>query len=147
MSAASAPTITHPRAHSRDRSLLEESLGLVAEREPQLYRRVYATMFRNHPESEELFGQYGEERQAEMLSETFTSVFDLLDGEAWTPGHVRAMGERHRHGYVVRDEMYAWFSDAILEALRAVSGSDWSTETDAAWRRGLDRVNALMTKR
>jgi hemoglobin-like flavoprotein len=128
-----------------DRPLLEANLELVAEREPQLFRRVYAIFFREHPEVDELFRQYGEERQAEMLSETFTSLFDLLDREAWTPGHVAAMGERHRVGYVVRDEMYAWFSDAVMDALREVSGDAWDTATEAAWQRGFDAVNALMT--
>ncbi|MCB9627374.1 MAG: globin [Sandaracinaceae bacterium] len=144
----SAPAVKlgGPAPHE-DRALLEANLSLVAEREGQLYQRVYAIMFRDHPEADQLFLQYGEERQAEMLSETFTSVFDLLDGESWTPGHVQAMGERHRHGYVVRDEMYAWFSDAIVAALREVSGDAWTAATEAAWERALDAVNALMTGR
>ena len=127
-----------------DRVVLEANLELVAEREGQLFRRVYTILFRDHPEVEVLFRQYGEERQAEMLSETFTSVFDLLEREPWTPGHVRAMGARHKQGYIVRDEMYAWFSDAIMDALREVSGDAWDVITEAAWERGLRAVNALM---
>ncbi len=129
-----------------DRALLETNLSLVAERDPQLWRRVYAQMFREYPESEELFSRYGDEKMAEMLSETITAAFDLLDGETWTPGHVSAMGERHRHGYVVRPEMYDWFTDAVVVSLEAVSGESWDDATESAWRRSLDAVNQLMLR-
>ncbi|MCB9661441.1 MAG: globin [Polyangiales bacterium] len=132
-------------APTDDASLLRASLEKVADREPELVRRVYATLFRDHPEAEELFGRYGEERQAEMFGETLTSVLDLLDHEPWTPGHVAAMGHRHREAYGVPDEMYMWFSEAIVRALHDVLGERWDADTEAAFRRGLQRVNALMT--
>lgn len=127
-----------------DRELIHDNMELIAERAQRLHVRVYELMFDAHPEASDLFSMYGDEKQAEMLNETLGSALELLEGATWVPGNVEAMGTRHRHEYVVDSKMYHWFSDAILLALEEASAESWSTELAEAWRRSLDRVNALM---
>jgi len=125
--------------------LLREHLAEVAEHESELTDRVYESLFAKRPDAEELFGTYSRASQQRMMTETLTAVLNMLDREPWLDEYVHAMGSRHQFSYETPTDLYAPYAEAMLEALAAVSGAQWTPELAAAWTAALDQVNEMMT--
>ena len=134
--------VQHPEI---DVSLLKEHLVEVSEHESELTDRVYESLFVKRPDAVELFGTYSRPNQQRMMTETLGAVLNMLDQEHWLGEYVHAMGSRHQFSYETPTDMYAPYAEAMLEALAAVSGSDWTPELERSWRAALDRVNEMMT--
>ena len=134
--------VQHPEI---DVSLLKEHLVEVSEHESELTDRVYESLFAKRPDAVELFGTYSRPNQQRMMTETLSAVLNMLDQEHWLGEYVHAMGSRHQFSYETPTDMYAPYAEAMLEALAAVSGSDWTPELERSWRAALDRVNEMMT--
>lgn len=128
-----------------DVDLLKEHLAEVAEHETELTDHLYLSLFAKCPDAEELFGTYSRANQQRMTSETLGAVLNMLDREPWLGEYVRAMGLRHQFSYETPSEMYPPYAEALLEALAAVSGSDWTEELARSWKAALDQVNEMMT--
>jgi len=125
--------------------LLKEHLIEVSEHEAELTDHLYESLFAKRPDAEELFGTYSRANQQRMMSETLAAVLNMLDKEHWLDEYVHAMGSRHQFSYETPAEMYPPYAEALLEALAAVSGSDWTPELERSWKAALDRVNEMMT--
>ena len=125
--------------------LLKEHLVEVSEHEAELTDHLYESLFAKRPDAEELFGTYSRANQQRMMSETLAAVLNMLDKEHWLDEYVHAMGSRHQFSYETPAEMYPPYAEALLEALAAVSGSDWTPELERSWKAALDRVNEMMT--
>ena len=134
--------VQHPEI---DVSLLKEHLVEVSEHESELTDRVYESLFAKRPDAVELFGTYSRPNQQRMMTETLSAVLNMLDQEHWLGEYVHAMGSRHQFSYETPADMYAPYAEAMLEALAAVSGSDWTPELERSWKAALDRVNEMMT--
>jgi len=128
-----------------DVALLKKHLVEVAEHEAELTDRVYESLFAKRPDAVELFGTYSRANQQRMMAETLTAVLNMLDEEHWLGEYVHAMGLRHQFSYETPTDMYPPYAEAMIEALAAVSGSDWTTELERSWKAALDRVNEMMT--
>ncbi|RLB39900.1 MAG: hypothetical protein DRH30_09175 [Deltaproteobacteria bacterium] len=125
--------------------LLKEHLVEVSEHESELTDLVYESLFAKRPDAVELFGTYSRANQQRMMAETLGAVLNMLDQEHWLGEYVHAMGSRHQFSYETPTDMYAPYAEAMLEALAAVSGSDWTPELQHSWKAALDRVNEMMT--
>lgn len=128
-----------------DTDLLRDHLAEVSEHEAKLTEHLYASLFAKRPDAEELFGTYSQANQQRMMSETLAAVLNMLDQEPWLDEYVRAMGMRHQFSYETPTEMYPPYAEALIEALEAVSGSDWTPKLARSWRAALDQVNEMMT--
>ena len=128
-----------------DVDLLKEHLVEVSEHESELTDRVYESLFAKRPDAVELFGAYSRASQQRMMTETLSAVLNMLDQEHWLGEYVHAMGSRHQFSYETPTDMYAPYAEAMLEALAAVSGSDWTPKLERSWKAALDRVNDMMT--
>jgi len=128
-----------------DVDLLKEHLVEVSEHEAELTDRVYESLFAKRPDAVELFGTYSRANQQRMMTETLGAVLNMLDQQHWLDEYVHAMGSRHQFSYETPTDMYAPYAEAMLEALAAVSGSDWTPELECSWKAALDRVNDMMT--
>ena len=128
-----------------DVALLKEHLVEVSEHESELTDRVYESLFAKRPDAVELFGAYSRANQQRMMAETLAAVLNMLDQEHWLGEYVHAMGSRHQFSYETPTDMYPPYAEAMLEALAAVSGSDWTPELERSWRAALDRLNEMMT--
>jgi len=128
-----------------DVDLLKEHLVEVSEHESELTDLVYESLFAKRPDAVELFGTYSRANQQRMMAETLGAVLNMLDQEHWLGEYVHAMGSRHQFSYETPTDMYAPYAEAMLEALAAVSGSDWTPELQHSWKAALDRVNEMMT--
>jgi hemoglobin-like flavoprotein len=125
--------------------LLREHLVEVSEHQAELTDHLYESLFAKRPDAEELFGTYSRANQQRMMSETLAAVLNMLDKEHWLDEYVHAMGSRHQFSYETPAEMYPPYAEALLEALAAVSGSDWTPELERSWKAALHRVNEMMT--
>jgi hemoglobin-like flavoprotein len=125
--------------------LLKEHLIEVSEHEAELTDRLYESLFAKRPDAVELFGTYSRANQQRMMTETLGAVLNMLDHEHWLDAYVHAMGSRHQFSYETPSDMYPPYAEAMLEALAAVSGSDWTPELARSWKAALDRVNEMMT--
>ena len=126
-------------------NLLREHLAEVSEHESELTDRVYASLFTKRPDAEELFGTYSRASQERMMTETLTAVLYILDRDPWLDEYVHARGSRHQFSYETPTDLYAPYADAVLGAVAAVSGPQWTSELAAAWTAALDQVNEMMT--
>jgi hemoglobin-like flavoprotein len=128
-----------------DVDLLKEHLAEVSEHESELTDRVYESLFAKRPDAVELFGTYSRANQQRMMTETLGAVLNMLDQEHWLGEYVHAMGSRHQFSYETPADMYPPSAEAMLEALAAVSGPDWTPKLARSWKAALDRVNEMMT--
>jgi hemoglobin-like flavoprotein len=128
-----------------DVDLLKEHLAEVSEHESELTDRVYESLFAKRPDAVELFGTYSRANQQRMMTETLGAVLNMLDQEHWLGEYVHAMGSRHQFSYETPADMYPPYAEAMLEALAAVSGPDWTPKLARSWKAALDRVNEMMT--
>jgi len=128
-----------------DADLLREHLAEVSEHEAELTELVHQNLFTKRPDAEELFGTYSQANQQQMMTETLAAVLNMLDQEPWLDEYVRAMGQRHQFSYETSTDMYPPYAEAMLEALAAVSGSDWTPDLERSWKAALDQVNKMMT--
>ena len=80
-----------------------------------------------------------------MLALTIEAILDFA-GER--TGHFRLIEcEISSHdAYGTPRELFIAFFGVIAQTLRDILGSDWSPETDAAWRKLLDEVKALVAQ-
>jgi len=131
-------------AHEIDTDLLREHLAEVSEHESELTDHLYESLFAKRPDAKELFGTYSRANQQRMMSETLAAVLNMLDQEPWLGQYVHSMGSRHQFSYETPAEMYPPYAEALLEALAAVSGSDWTEDLARAWKAALDQVNEMM---
>jgi len=128
-----------------DVDLLKKHLVEVSDHESELTDRVYESLFARRPDAVELFGTYSRANQQRMITETLTAVLHMLDQEHWLGEYVHAMASRHQFSYETPTDMYPPYAEAMLEALAAVTGSDWTLELERSWKAALDRVNEMMT--
>ncbi len=126
-----------------DAPLLERNLELVSEHELRLSELVYDALFEAHPEILELFTARNSAASQQMVHETLMYAMDHLHGANWVEANLASLGEKHA-GYEVTEEMYGWYSDALLAALAEVSGDAWSDALASSWRQMLGYLGDLM---
>jgi len=112
--------------------LLKESWTLVEEHQDRVAGYFYARIFLSHPQLRDLFPVQMDVQRARLLGAIVTAVQTLDDPERFDE-YLRALGRDHRK-FHVSPEHYDVVGGALLEALRAFAGENWSVEYDQAWR-------------
>jgi hemoglobin-like flavoprotein len=126
-----------------DAELLKQNFETLVEHEHALVDSVYAELFRRHPELLALFSAPRSPAGAQMVRETLMYAIDHLDGASWVQTNLASLGAKHVD-YDVTEEMYTWVVDAMLHAMSAVSGAQWSHELETSWRELLEYLSDLM---
>jgi NAD(P)H-flavin reductase/hemoglobin-like flavoprotein len=111
--------------------LLKESWTLVEEQQDKVAGYFYARIFLSHPQLRDLFPVQMDVQRARLLGAIVSAVQTLDDPERFED-YLRALGRDHRK-FHVSPEHYDVVGSALLEALRAFAGQDWSIEYDQAW--------------
>ena len=125
---------------------IERSFELAAECCGDMTPLVYGRLFREHPEARTMFRTEGSELvKGSMLALTIEAMLDFA-GER--TGHFRLIEcEISSHeAYGTPRELFIAFFGVIAQTLRDILGADWSPEIDAAWRKLLDEVKALVAQ-
>lgn len=115
-----------------DIPLLRHSFALVVEREPELTRRFYEILFRDHPQARALFGRNTERAQQAMLRDALVAVVERLEDGPWLVDTLGGLGRRHA-GYGVTPAMYDWVGASLLATLAEVGGAEWTERHAQAW--------------
>ncbi len=112
--------------------LLKESWTLVEENQDRVAGYFYARVFLSHPQVRDLFPVQMDVQRARLLGAIVTAIQNLEDPERFDE-YLQSLGRDHRK-FHVSPEHYDVVGAALLEALRAFGGEDWSIEYDQAWR-------------
>ena len=123
---------------------IERSFELAAGRCEDLTPLVYRRLFDTHPEARTMFRTEGSELvKGSMLAMTIDAILDFADERT---GHFRLItSEVSSHdAYGTPRELFIAFFAIIAQTLREVLGADWSDEFDAAWRKLLGEIAALV---
>ena len=113
--------------------LLMESLEKIGARGVDMTPMVYERFFLRCPEARPLFNGKEHAVQGKMLNEILMSSADSAKHASFLHGLMTTQANDHMCWGVTVD-MYAAFFDALLDVMRAVLGSDWTAETQAAWQ-------------
>ena len=122
--------------------LLKESWTLVEEQQDKLAGYFYARMFLSNPQLRDLFPIQMDVQRARLLGAIVTAVQTVEDPERLDE-YLRALGRDHRKFHVTADQ-YDIVREALMEALRAFAGQEWSVEYDQAWRDAYDLIARKM---
>lgn len=123
--------------------LLQSSLAVVAEREPQITRRFYEHLFERYPQVRPLFSKNAAHLQQQMLQEAIVAVVEHVEDAAWLDTNLRAMGRKHVD-YGVTEEMYDWVGECLLVTLAELADEAWTPEVAAAWTEAYGAIRGLM---
>jgi len=119
------------------------SLEAVAERAGDPTPQVYARLFAEYPEMEALFVRdtTGAVR-GEMLAVAFACLLDLGGSGAYAANLIAAERVNHE-GVGVPPEVFAQFFPIVMQTCRAVLGTAWTEDLDAAWAAVLAQIAEL----
>ncbi|MEZ5995210.1 MAG: globin [Hyphomonadaceae bacterium] len=106
---------------------------------------IYARLFERHPEFERLFilDAQGAAR-GNMLAYAFEVLLDIAGPRRFAASFMLA--ERINHeGIGVSGAAYAHFFEIMFESVRDLLAREWTPEADAAWRRALAEIEAVLS--
>ncbi|MBW2273281.1 MAG: hypothetical protein JRG96_08420 [Deltaproteobacteria bacterium] len=125
--------------------LLRANLETILADEEKLMKRIYEDLFEEHPHAAEVFSEYSEAGQRQMVRETLMYSIDHLEAASWVKPNLVSLGQKH-HAYEVTDEMYDWFVDCLIRVFAELSGPEWNEELETRWREVLDHISDLMRR-
>jgi hemoglobin-like flavoprotein len=126
-------------------NLIQRSSELAAERCEDLTPLIYRRLFREHPETEQMFRREASDLvKGSMLALTIDAIMDFAGDRT---GHFRMIScEVQSHdAYGTPRELFVAFFGVIAETLHDILGTDWSPEIDLAWQNLLDEIEGVVT--
>jgi methyl-accepting chemotaxis protein len=122
--------------------IVKESFAQLKPNSVRFSRVFYDRLFEADPSLKPLFIR-GMKEQREKFFQMLEYVVKRLDNPASLESEVRELGIRHQH-YDVKKEHYATFFGALIYALAAALGNDFTVETRRAWCELCEYLGALM---
>ena len=126
-------------------NLIQHSFELAAERCENFTPLIYRRLFREHPETEQMFRREASDLvKGSMLALTIDAIMDFAGDRT---GHFRMIQcEVQSHdAYGTPRELFVAFFGVIAETLHDILGTDWSPEIDMAWQNLLDEIEGVVT--
>ena len=115
-------------------NLIQQSFELAAERCADLTPLVYERLFREHPETRQMFRTEGSDLvKGSMLAMAIEAMLDFA-GERQGQFRMIACEVLSHDAYGTPRELFLAFFLIIAATLRELLGADWSPQIDAAWR-------------
>jgi len=126
-----------------DVETLESSFNLLAPRAEELARCFYDELFKRAPQVKPMFeNTTPAEQQKKLLAALKLVVENVRKPEALVPV-LNAMGLRHQ-GYGALPEHYPVVSSALIDTMKKVAGSAWTSNIEIAWTQALDVISRIM---
>lgn len=122
--------------------LLQESFDRLAAQGEVFVERFYGGLFQRFPDLRPLFPEDMTAQRRKLL-DTLSTVIESLRAPDMVRARLRDLGHRHT-GYGARVEHYPLICSCLLEAMRDVSGADWSEELEREWSRAFDLISRIM---
>ena len=118
-------------------ALVVESLQLLAERDIDPTRAVYARLFSENPEMEELFiRDHAYSVRGQMVLE---NLLDYATNRTFGLHMIRAERVNHVNLGVPQD-VFGTFFGVVQTTVGELLGADWTPEMDRAWSALIDRL-------
>ena len=116
----------------QDQDLITGSFERVAELCPDPAPRVYARLFRDHPEMEALFVRDVDGGvRGEMLTRVFEAILDFIDRGHFAATLIQCEVVTHE-GYGVPPDVFGVFFNTVAETFEEILGPAWSLALDQA---------------
>ena len=113
--------------------LIVESLELAAARCEDLTPLVYARLFREQPQMEELFWRDTNGAiKGEMLARVIEAILDFIGDRLYAHHLIQCEVVTHA-GYDVPPDVFQTFFPVVAATLREVLAEAWTPEIDLAW--------------
>jgi len=112
--------------------ILKESWTLVEEQQDKLASYFYARMFLTNPQLRDLFPVQMDVQRSRLLGAIVSAVQTVDDPERFDE-YLRSLSRDHRK-FHVSPEHYDVVGVALMDALHAFAGEQWTVEYDQAWR-------------
>lgn len=125
---------------------IERSFEIAAERCEDVTPLVYQRLHVEYPETLTMFRTEGSEPvKGSMLALTIDAILDFVGPRS---GHFRMIEcEISSHdAYGTPRDLFIAFFGIIARTLRDILGDDWSPEIDAAWRKLIAEIEALVAQ-
>jgi hemoglobin-like flavoprotein len=129
-----------PRAVANIRASFAE----ISPRLDQVVDHFYAGLFLEHPGVRKIFPP-DMTRQKEHVGAALAVLFRNIDSLEALEGPLLEMGARHV-GYGATPDHYPAVRDALLAAIRVVSGPSWNEQLDRDWTEALNRICEMMLR-
>jgi hemoglobin-like flavoprotein len=124
--------------------LIERSFELAAERCGDLTPLVYRRLHTERPETLTMFRTEGSELvKGSMLAMTIEAILDFAGPRSGKFRMIECEVASHDAYGTPRDLFVAFFG-VIMRTLQEVLGSEWTAETDQAWRDLLREVETVV---
>ena len=125
---------------------IERSFEIAAERYGDLTPLVYKRLFFEHPEAQTMFRSEGSDLvKGSMLALTIEAILDFVGDRTGRFRLIECEVVSHDAYGTPRDLFVAFFG-VIAATLREILQGDWSPEIEAAWRKLLGDIEALIAR-
>jgi hemoglobin-like flavoprotein len=112
--------------------LLERSVALIKPKFNEFVSNFYEILFNNSAEIKSLFMYTQMEQQKEKLWQTLEIIIENLRKPKLIKVFAKGLGASHaKYGVLV--EHYPIVANALIQALKAQMGLEWTPETEKAW--------------
>lgn len=119
------------------------SLDLLAARNIDPAREVYARLFARWPETERLFFRdHDHAIRDHMMFEIVNAALDLADKGYFARGYFAAERIHHVDDLQVNDEQYVAIVAILRDVVRDRLGDDWTAEMETGWADLVAKVEA-----
>ena len=122
---------------------LENSFAKIQDQGTEFTEAFYQTLFTNCPEVKPLFQKVNMQEQGKKLFASLGLVIANLRHPENLTNPLMAMGARHAH-YGVTTNHYPLVGEAMLQALAATLGSDWTPDLQRSWLEAYQVVADVM---
>jgi hemoglobin-like flavoprotein len=127
-------------------NLIHRSFELAAERCEDLTPLVYRRLFREHPEAEAMFRRDGSDPvKGSMLALTIDAILDFAGDRTGRFRMIECEVSSH-DAYGTPRKLFGEFFGVIANTMREILGTDWSPETDEAWRKLLGEIDQFIAQ-
>ncbi len=129
-----------------DAAAIEASLVIAGERGGDLTPLVYRRLSARQPQMEAHFFRDSDGSiKGEMLMRVFEIILDFIGERRYAPHLIQSEVITHE-GYDVPREVFATFFGIVVEVVREVCGTDWTSAMEDAWRRTLADVDHAVSQ-
>jgi hemoglobin-like flavoprotein len=123
--------------------LLDQSFARIKPQSEAFTATFYATLFDRYPEVKPLFAHSEMLEQGKQLFASLVLVIDNLKKPDVLSNSLKGLGARHIK-YGVSPQQYPMVGTALLLALEAHLGTDWTPDVAQAWTGAYGAVAELM---
>jgi len=124
---------------------IEESLGVLAETDVDVYGKIYEHFFRGNPAAETLMSHMDDLTRGRMLEEVTRLL--LVDDLGSESEYLDFEMNNHQLAYSVEAAMYLELLEAFHLVVKDIAGDQWRVEFEKSWTGRINELTRLLLDR